>query len=376
MRCPRLSLLLALSLTFGGCGVKKKVDELNDTAVSAVAVVDRGIREIQSESAGWQTVLRHVSEQLPANVSQVIRDDAQNLAQRSVAAAGTEFKCNVDFLSARAVAALERLKARIQGIDPPPLPPAFCHVTPDAIDLKSPPASWSRLTFHGYDLDHSDKKGRQFQLLVLDGNGEKRVIQEDRVGRTTHYQVTVNLGSLAPEMSAKKSVKILASWNDSTDGMPQVVILPWETQRRTDRVPIGARTYMPPKIGRGDADFDTHDNEHMSLEVRGELSVSGSQILCRIYMHAREERDDWTEVGGWSDWAVAYTAPAGWKITNVNPQQASVQTANIAANGLFTYPRPSGEVVSQFNVWGDRDGDEAGNWTRVEVHWHPVDVTL
>ena len=59
----------------------------------------------------------------------------QSLANRSIASAGVEFRCNIDFFfERRAIEALKRLKAQLLKQNPPPLPPAFCQVDPPAID--------------------------------------------------------------------------------------------------------------------------------------------------------------------------------------------------------------------------------------------------
>ncbi len=91
---------------------------------------------------------------------------------------------------------------------------------------------------------------------------------------------------------------------------------------------------------------------------------------------AKEERKDWTEVNGESAWTSAYEAPAGWKIVDVRPRSSSEYRANITGHGKQVYNRPAGEVVSEFEVYGDRDGDEAGTWSRVDIHWRVLAVSL
>jgi hypothetical protein len=363
--------LVALSGCFG-----KAIEQVTSTADRAVAVIDRGIEDIRTESASWQTVLGRVAQELPQDISEVIRTDAQNLASRSVAVAGVEFRCNVDFLANRAVASLQRLKAKLQGRAMPPMAPGFCQVVPDSIDLKASLDRQSKVTLHGYDLDNLDNKGERLKFVLVPASGDPIEIPEERIGRTTHYQVTLNLGEMARQLHTTRAVKIVSSWSGDTNGLPQVLVIPWEPSRRPERKNIERTTFMPPKIGRGDADFDTHDDEHMSVDVRGEFDIQADTIKCRVYMHAKEERSDWTEVGGWTEWATAYGAPRGWRIVDVRPRTNSTHTANITNIGLQVYQRPAGEVVSQFNVLGDRRGDEAGTWTQVEVHWRTVEVTL
>ncbi|MEZ5966526.1 MAG: hypothetical protein R3F56_22005 [Planctomycetota bacterium] len=355
-----------------GCGVKAAID---DTIEKAMQLVDNGIKDILADSASWRSTLQRVADQLPADVSEIIRTDAQNLATRSIAQAGTEFRCNVDFLGQRAVAALRRLKAELLGGDPPPMPPGFCHVVPASIDLKTRPASWSVLTLHGYDMDHLDRGGARVGFALVDKAGRRHPIPEERIGRTTHYQITLNLGDMARELHQRGVRKIVASFDDLAD-LPEVVVTPWEPRTRTEAVKVAATDYTPPKVGHGDGDFHTHDDEPMSVDTRAEIRVQPRSIESRVYLHCKEERSDWTEVSGWSSWASAYTAPVNWAILEVRPRAASRHTANITGHGPQQYDRPAGEVATRFQVWGDHGGDEAGTWTRVRVSWRELEVTL
>jgi hypothetical protein len=364
--------ILLIAALFSACQILR---QLKGTADKAISVIEDGIDDIQSESSSWRTVLQRVADELPGELSEIIRTDAQNLAQRGIAVAGTEVRCNIDFLAGRAIAGLKRLKAKILGQDQPMLPPAFCQVTPDALDLNVSPESWSKLTIYGYDLDHADANGNLLAIGLLDRNNTLRPLPEDRIGRTTHYQVTVNLGDMASTLHSSGTVKLQISWNGSRKGFPEVVVLPWKARTRSETKNLGRTSYMPPHRG-GDRDFNTHDDEPMSVDVRAELRIADDHIDSRVYMYAREERKDWTKVEGWSDWARAYTAPSNWKITQVRPRINSRHTANINEKGRKEYSRPAGEVVSRFEVWGDEVGQEAGTWTHVEVHWRPIEVEL
>ena len=89
----RSILICSLAVVLSGCfgGITSSIDK-------AVAVIDLGISDLQTASAEWQTVLQRVANNLPTDISEQIRTEAQNLATRSIATAGTEFRCNVDFL--------------------------------------------------------------------------------------------------------------------------------------------------------------------------------------------------------------------------------------------------------------------------------------
>jgi hypothetical protein len=257
-------------------------------------------------------------------------------------------------------------------------PPSFCQVVPDAVDLNATViGSITRITIFGYDLDHTDPAGNRIQFYLLKGNGEKELIPESRIGRTTHYQLTLNIGDMARTLYEQKVTKIISTWNNQAATYPEVVVIPWLKKEREERVSLGVTSYMPPKIGSGDRDFNTHDDDHMSVDVRGEImQTNASTLKCRVYMHAKEERSDWTEVGGFSEWAAAYSAPPGWRIVSFRPGTNSIHTANITTQGGIFYNRPAGEIVTRFQVFGDRGGDEAGTWTHVEVTWRAIEITI
>ena len=365
---------MVVSIMLASCTFENQVN-------TALEIIDNGIRDIERNSSGWQSILQRVSDQLPKDVSEAIRVDAQNLATRSIGTTGTEFRCNVDFLgdrvnflSKRAIQSLQHLKAELLNQNTSPLPPAFCQVSPASIDLNTSPDSWSTLFILGYDLDQKDISGETLKILLLNDQGGTTILPEDRIGRTTHYQITLNLGGMARQLYNDKITKLLVSWNNSTEKMPQVVVIPWKPVRVEERVPLGATPpYIPPRTA-GDGDFDTSDGNSASLEVREEVQVAEQGIATRVYMHARESEPDHTEIDGWSEWTPAYTPPRCWKLISVNPQANSVQTAQVTTHDRLVFPRPAGEVADYFEVWVDRDDDEAGTWSRVVVHLRDVDI--
>lgn len=362
---------IGLVVAFSGCIFTDELDSID----RATNVIDRGIDDINTGSADWQTVLERVANDLPEDISATIRNDAQNLATRSVAAGGAEFRCNTDFLENRAVQSLKNLKAKLLGTTPSLLPPAFCQVAPPGIDLKSSPSSWLMVTLHGYDLDHRDSTGSLLKVLLLDNRGVTIPFPEDHIGRTTHYLVTLNLGGLEKRLYDENIVKLIVEWDGSTSGNPEIVVIPWTPDTKTEYKNIARTSYMPPKT-RGDRDFDTDDDEPMSVDVRGNLHITEQFINCRVYMKAEEEESDYTTVKGWSDWSRAYTAPNGWKIVDVRPRENSKHTSEITDHDVHRYSRPAGEVVNYFEVWGDRKGDDAGVYTKVEVYWRKLEITL
>jgi hypothetical protein len=354
------------------------IKPITDTANEAIRVLEGGIQNINERSGDWQNILQGLTEKLPANVSSTIRNEVQNLATRSIAAAGVEFRCNTDFLAARAVQSLRRIIAELRNQTPDPLPPAFCQVAPDAIDLKDDPSTWSKITLSGYDLDNKDPHGKLLQIYLINAQGRKSTspLPESKIGRTTHYMITLNMGDMARDLYQTQIVKLQVSWDDNTQGFPEIVVIPWEPHTMTKYAPASVTSYMPPHTGHGDRDFNVHDDEPFSVDVRGNIQIYQTYISSSVYLRCREERDDWTEAAGWSSASRVFDAPQGWRIVDVNPKADARYTGMINAQGGFNYYRPAGEVVSYFAVWGDHDGDEAGTWTRMEAHWRMLTIKL
>jgi hypothetical protein len=363
-------LLLVMSTLFpSGC--------INmDPVEKAVEVIDKGISDITQNSEDWQTILQRVANDLPKKISETIRTDAQNLASRAVATTGVEFRCNVDFLGNRAIQALNRLKALLLNQNPPPLPPAFCQVVPASIDLKVDPGSWSTTNFYGYDLDNKDTSGNKLKVLLINNQGNVTTLSEDRIGRTTHYQVTLNLGNMARDFYVNKINKLVVSWNNSSEGYPQIVVIPWEAQTKIETKNINATgPYYPPKT-EGDADFDTSDEDYTSVTVSGEIKILPTKIQTRVSMYARESVPDHTTVNGSSAWSDVYQSPSGWQIIDVTPKSNSTHNAKVTTHGTLRFDRPGGEIVYYFSAKVDSDGDEAGTWTSVTAYWRSITVTL
>src|SRR5690242_5615740 len=96
-----------------GCG------SLENTATNLTDQIsqdlDQGISDLNSQSANWQEILQNTINNLPKDASNLIRGDLNNLLQRTVAAAGAEVRCDVDFFRARVQQGLEAIKDQLLG---------------------------------------------------------------------------------------------------------------------------------------------------------------------------------------------------------------------------------------------------------------------
>src|SRR5207249_4989548 len=91
------SALIIVALLAAGCAT------VTDAVTQTTQAVDRAIADINRNSSAWQQILQGLANDLPKQLNESIRTEVQNLADRSIAAAGIEFRCNVDFLSSRAI---------------------------------------------------------------------------------------------------------------------------------------------------------------------------------------------------------------------------------------------------------------------------------
>ena len=372
-RHAALPILLA-ALVLSDCGIGKITNSIDQ----AVNVIDRGIDNINHDSTRWQSTLREVADQLPKDVQSTIRNEMSQLVERSIAKTGVEFRCDVDFLAQRAKQGLERIKAMLLNQQPGPVSPSFCHVSPGTLNINAPPQSRSTIELAGYDMDQNDQKGHTLKVFLFsDRTGESIPLTEDRIGRTTHYLLTLNVtGSDLETLIRNKQIsKLRVSWNDTAAGLPEVLVIQRVAQRKTVTVPLGEITHVPSRAG-GDADFDTDGGNPLDYSVTGESRVDGNRILVRVHLRGRERQPDNTTVDSWTDWQVAYNAPLGWKIVSCTPLGGSNRSGSITDHGVLSLKLPQGEVVSRFEIFGDRPDDEAGSYTRVIVFFNPATVVL
>jgi hypothetical protein len=365
---------IALFLPVAGCNL-----DIATPVDRAVNEIDQAIAQIERDSTRWQAVLQQLAEQFPKDIQGTVRNEVTQLAQRSVAAVGIEFRCNADFLADRAIQGLRRVRAMLLKQTPEPVRPSVCHMIPSVVDLNEAADSRAKIEIAGYDMDRRDAAGKPLRVVLFsDQTGESMEMPEERIGRATHYVVNLNVrGDDFDQLLRQRKVsKIRLLWGDALQGQNEVLVIPRGPQQKTiTPVGLGKVTFVPRRTD-GDADFDTDDDEHMTFRVSAETRLQGDDIQVRAFMHAREPRPDHTTVEGWSRWETAWTAPAGWRIVSVTPLGSSTRAGRITDHSIRKELLPEGEIVNRFEIYGDRDGDEAGSYTRVEAHFNAVTVRL
>ncbi len=391
---------LAVCVLILGCD---KIDEAQRQVDEAVRIVDRGIEQIHEDSTRWQAVLQDVAKNLPQEIQSIIRIEVNDLAQRSIATVGVEFRCNVDFLSGRAIVRLQRIKTLLLNSTPPVIGPGFCQVTPASINLNLDPERRAEIAIDGYDLDALDVKSRPMRVILESSDGVTRIdFPESRLGRTTHYHMVLNVHGPDFEslLEANQVAKIRLNWSDRVDGYPEILIVQAVAPTKTKVVPIGSMTHTPRRTG-GDNDFDTSPGEPTDVKVAGETRLNNGVIEARVYMFAREREPDHTRVESWSNeiktgtterrvgpmrlqvptygegpWDVAYRPPGGWKVRSATPLGKTEGIATVTDHKIVSISKPAGEVVRLFEAWVDRNDGEAGSYTKTKVYFNDITVEI
>jgi len=84
---------------------------LKDPADQAIAILDRAIEALESESANWLQVLEETRDSLTDSAQAAIRNEVSGALTRVIATDGTEFRRNVDFIREGARRDLIRIRA-------------------------------------------------------------------------------------------------------------------------------------------------------------------------------------------------------------------------------------------------------------------------
>lgn len=353
----------------------------SDKLDKALAHIDTAILTVDRQSSEWRSSLETLGRTLPDDAKKIINNDLQRLTERSLAAATSNVMCVADFVPRRVSQGLRNLRAKLTGKAIEPSEPSLCSVSPQAFDLYSRELHQSTIQFNGYDFDQPGSNGTLVQVVLVQGNGQRVTVPERLLGRTTHYQLTLNAAEaefrtlLCQNPSASK---VALYWNGRPlSAQSEVVVqrIPRDLPARS--VALGAVDYTPPHT-RGDRDFDTDDDDPMVVQVTCTTRISSDrrQILADVTMFANEPRPDHTTAQGSRTGFVCYTAPDGHEIISVSPLGQSSVNERINRHGTVNYSRPSGEAVSLFAVDGDFDDDEAGTRTKVHIRLSSVNVVL
>jgi hypothetical protein len=355
--------LIVISTTFFGCS--GCFDNITRTATDITNQIsqqlDKSISELSAQSANWQEILNNTIKNLPEETSDLIRGDINNLLQRTVAAAGSEIRCDADFFRIRVQQGLQHIKNKLLNLPSDPLEPHFCSDVPTAIDMSLDPNSRNKLEFFGYDFD----KTKQEVYLV---SGSTSVNVSQFLDQTTHFHLILNLGSNGVRLD-KNSQRIVLKWNNQeVSSIPVIQPLPEICETEFKEIAF-ATSFIPPKSGTGDNEFDGHGP---NIICRVNLINYHDRVAARIYMSARETKSDFTSVAGTFETDI-YFADPGKTIEKI--VSSTDATWNYIDTNVETDLFNGNGCVKSFKFLGDTPGDDVGE-TNVSVVFNNIRLQL
>lgn len=360
-------LCIGAGLLISGCGLAGLGQSIEDAATRAVSVLDDAIETLANESADWQQVLQDAMSQLTDDAQSTIRNEIADVASRSIAQAGVEFRCDVDFIRARVREALIDIRASLLGQIAEPVEPSLCSVVPLVVDRTLVPDRLKTIEFYGYNLDFVES----LRVFLEDGAGRLTDVTEF-LDRPTHYVMTLRFGANGVLLDSS-SRRFVLEWDGrqiSSIGVIQAQTPVCRTDLDEFPVRNNEITLQPDRI-EGDGDFNGH-GPHVQTWVK--LDTRPDLITATVYMYARETKSDWTTVEG-SETRELYRPPAGWRVERVIGMRSAEHSFTDGDHDLDRFGLGSGLLAELFYV-GDTSGDEAGTATEVTAIFNKVQVEI
>lgn len=368
-------LLLVLVLFQVACGtVKQYRIEIEQT----IDALNRGINVLAQESSDWRTVIEGILADLPDELQSTVRIELTELLVRTIAASGTEFRCDMDFLRIRLREDLERIRNDLLGLDTQePKNPVLCAAVPTAVDLNAEEFRRNRIDYYGFNLD-----GTSISAAIVNRFGSRRNVSQ-HLHIITNYQMTLNLATAAVALGEDDRAIVL-SWNgEEQSSIPVNPSAPRECETKVLTVPGGIHDFTPRHI-KGDADFKGHGPK-VEARVRLSLDDPRQRLTAKIYMLAREWKDgqvksDFTMAEGYSDRILLFdssleTEP-DWLIKGYNISDSSAVNYVDTDHQDDIYNETGSQPVLQWRFVGDTHGDEAGTETKVKVTFRQFKITI
>lgn len=362
-RTKVFSLGLSLSVLIFGCG--RALDTVVDTRNQTLAALDDAMSSISQESQSWQSTLQTLTNKLADETQSTVKNEVQNLATRTIAATGVEFRCNVDFTANRVLQGLRRVKARFLGQTPDPILPHVCQVVPSAIDMNLPTNRREKVDIFGYDFD----EGRT-QVFLQTRSGSRRDVTAS-LNRISHYQCVINLGSNGVTFDAQSDRLVIVNNGQELSNIPIIQPIAPTCIEKDTTFNAGEVSFMPPHT-RGDREFNGN-GPNSTATVR--IYQVGNQIRADVYMRAVETRADWTTAEGIRTF-ILFTAPSDRQILSIVSSASATQSYLDNNHTEDFFEMGTGGLVRRFVFVGDTRGDDAGVATRVNVTFNSIRLRI
>jgi F0F1-type ATP synthase membrane subunit b/b' len=352
-----MTISLSTILLVFGCDFTKKLSVQIDNAEK---IISDALTDLNDNSRQWQTVLRETESKLTEDAQSTIKNEVSNTLNRAIATAGTEFRCNADFVRDRVKAELQRILDNIRNKTSKTPIPIFCQVIPNSINMNEDETRRNKLDISGYNFD----KLSQLSVKVLDQNGAILLDNgSQHLNRVTHYNMVLNLSSNGLRLTNQaKSIVISFDNVEISRISVEQPPLPCTTFREQDLNPVTESFLIePPFVTNDDREFTCGRFRLDLCKVRLSLANAGQEVAATFEIQGEECCHDTglfdpCKCGGFSN-SNCYTrigttqtrtifrAPAGFKINSIlsstvsNSPQTNIRGANnldaIAFDGNF-----------------------------------------
>lgn len=372
------SLLLLCWSGFQGCtdAVDKALSELNNLE----KIITERTGDLTTELEKWRA-------DLPKEARSLINDDIEKLSQDIIGSTGKETRCTVDFLRDRFKQSVENIKAKLTGGKVVYQKPCFCTINMPMINPNADEKTLQTLSFYGYDFNNPDSS-KKLMKVVLVGDSTSREINENFIGRTSNYQVVINVADILPEIASNKYHKIKIFWNGDSTGLSESVLSQWKPDIKFDPFQPRSFSWFPPHTA-GDGDFDTDPGNWANGAVQLEMRVNGENIEARLFYDVMEFGGDNTRVGigidpktnqvteatAWGPWTPIYTnINPKYELTGFSPGPPARYPFKVVDHGPKDYHQ-GGTAVEEFKAFVDEKGDDVAN-CHVDVIFNPMHAVL
>lgn len=269
--------------------------------------IDKAIESIEKESDDWQKFLRKAIDGLTDSTQSTVRNELNTTLINAIAAGGITAKCAGAFFKGSLIPELSSIKRAIFREEAVVRQPTFCLFSPNNIDYKLVKEGRVKIiSMTGYNL--FDPK---FKVHILNDKNQKRDVT-DSLSRTTHYQVSLNLGHGAiGSILTEHDKKVIISVNNQTvSEIPVIQTIP-KLQRpnynvtiytgRIDKAGTDAAVYITLDGTNGDTkkqhlNIASHDDfEYGSVDTYTIVPTKDIGNITRVYI----EHDNRRKKPGW-----------------------------------------------------------------------------
>lgn len=230
VRFHPVMLLLPVTFVINSCtGITGSIKDVKGLGYGAIAAVNKAtdtieqaIQTLGTQSSAWQSTLQDLQQKLHDDAFQLedgakdieretfnqIRDTADHvadLAQRSIAYAGVEARCDTDIITGRLQRELKNLIHSLRKEPLESIPPAICQVIPDRLDLTQLP---DVVRFTGAALEQNKPS-----VSVMDLSTGEVPVPDVLIDRVSDYVLTLNVSRMMQANLLKpSSVKVVFKW--------------------------------------------------------------------------------------------------------------------------------------------------------------------